>query len=319
MAGKHGLMRYDGHDFKIFRNIPGDTTSLVGTNLLSLYLLSDTLLCIGGIHGISLMDIRTEKITNLSRDQHGNPVEVVNDFFIDSDGTIWLAALNGLYSLNPGFAGITNHPLNLPPITKGNPAFAKRVYCIVENSMNNNLLMLGTEYGLVSFDKKRNALHKTYPNTQATFWRSSPPVYKMIREGGYLWAMCWISGMPRFDMATETWKNFSYPKPGDRLETSTNVWAVNDFMLKNENEIWICDWDRGLFVLDKNKQQLVQFKQAKNCNVFKEARLNIFQLADGSLWLSSKNGLWQQNPRANQFEELDIPYSLQVRRQPNHR
>lgn len=308
MAGRHGLMRYDGHDFKIFRNIPGDTNSLADTELLSLHLLGDTLLCIGGIHGVSLMDIHTEKITNLACDQHGNPVEWVNDFFPDSDGTIWLAALNGLYSLNPGLSGITNHPLDLPPITKGNPAFAKRVYCIAQHTMDENRLMLGTECGLLSFDKKRRAIHKIYPNTEATFWRSQPPVYKFRREGNYLWAMCWISGMPRFDMETETWKNFAYPETNDLLQTTNNVWAVNDFMLKNENELWVCDWERGLFVLDKGKQELVQPEQAKSCDVLKKFRLSIFQLADGALWLSCEEGLWRQNLRARRFEEMDIPF-----------
>ena len=103
MAGKHGLMRYDGHDFKIFHNIPGDTTSIIDTDLLSLYLLSDTILCMGGKHGVSLMDIRTEKITNLANDQDGNPIEWVNDFYPDEDGTIWIAGLKGclLYTSCP--------------------------------------------------------------------------------------------------------------------------------------------------------------------------------------------------------------------------
>ena len=205
MAGKHGLMRYDGHDFKIFRNIPGDTTSLIDTDLLSLYLLGDTILCIGAKHGVSLMDIRTEKITNLENDQDGNPVEWINYFYQDEDGAIWIAALNGLYSIKPDLSGIINHYLDTPPITKGNPAFAKRVYCITQHSLDKNRLMLGTECGLISFDKKRKTIHKIYPNREATFWRSQPPVYKFVQEGNYLWCRCWISGIPRFDMETETW------------------------------------------------------------------------------------------------------------------
>lgn len=309
MAGRHGLLRYDGHDFKIFRYKPGDTNSIVDTDLLSLYLHGETLLCIGGVHGISLMDIRTEKILNLMHDQEGIPVEHVSQFFPDRDGTIWIAALNGLYSLKADFSGIINHHLNLPPLTKGNPAFAKRVYCITENSTNSNLLMLGTECGLISFDKKRNALYKTYPNTQATFWRSQPGVYKLEKEGDYLWTLCWISGMPRFNMRTENWENLAYPRKGDRLETTKSVWAVSDFMIKNENEIWVCDYDRGLFVFDKKRQQLQSLDKAKNCAVLSNFRMQLFRLDDGALWLSNKDGLWKQNQRASMFREPDIPFS----------
>lgn len=309
LAGKHGLMRYDGHDFKIFRNIPGDTNSIVDTDLLSLYLLGDTILCIGGKCGISMMDIRTEKITNLTKDQDGKSVEWINQFYRDKDGTIWIAALNGLYSFKSDLSGIINHHLKTPPIPKGNPAFAKRVYSIIQHSKNENWLMLGTECGLISFDKKRNGIHKFYPNMEASFWRSQPPVYKFRQEDDYLWCLCWISGIPRFDMATETWKNFSYPDFDERIDTTKKIRAINDFMLKNEDEIWICDWDRGFYIFNKNSEKLSPPDQKQTYDVLNRANLSIFRLKDGALWLSNKDGLWRQNLRAKQFQILDIPFS----------
>lgn len=308
MAGKHGLIRYDGHDFKIFRNIPGDTTSIIDTDLLSLYLLGDTILCIGGKHGVSLMDIRTEKVTNLANDQDGNPVEWINNFYKDKDGTIWIAALNGLYSFKPDLSGIINHYLDTPPITKGSPAFAKRVYCIVQHSVDNNRLMLGTGCGLVSFDKKRNAIHKIYPNTELKFWRSEPPVFRFTQEGNYLWCVCWISGIPRFDMKTETWKNFVYPKTDERTGITANEWAANDFMLKNKDEIWVCEYDRGLYVFNKKNEKLSPLQQEQTYNVLNKPYMTIFKLNDGAIWLSSEEGLWRQNLKAKQFEYLDIPF-----------
>ncbi|HHU96321.1 MAG: two-component regulator propeller domain-containing protein [Bacteroidota bacterium] len=308
IASRHGLMRYDGHDFKIFYNIPGDTTSIIDTDVLSLYLLGDTTLCIGGKHGVSLMDIRTEKITNLENDQDGNPVESINYFYPDEDGTIWIAALNGLYSFKPDLSGIMNHYLDTPPITKGNPAFAKSVYCIIQHSIDNSLLMLGAECGLISFDKKRNAIHKVYPNREATFWRSQPAVKKFIQEGNFLWCICWISGIPRFDMETETWKNFVYPKTDNRLGTTTNLWSANNIMFKNRDEIWVSDWDRGLYVFNKNTEKLSRLKQEQTYNILNKPYMKIFKLKDGALWLSCDDGLWRQNLRAKQFELLDIPF-----------
>lgn len=174
----------------------------------------------------------------------------------DKRGFIWMGGKHGLYSFTPELSGIINHHLVTPPYRKGNPAFAQRAYCIEQHPTNKNLLMVGTEFGLVSFDKKKNKLHKTYPNTRATFWRSGSAVNKFIKEGNYLWAMCWISGMPRFDITNEKWENFAYPKPNDRLETTSNVWAIHDFLMKNDDEIWICDLDRGLYLFDKNKHRL---------------------------------------------------------------
>ena len=309
MAGSHGLYRYDGHDFKLFRYDPRDPNSIIDTDLLSLYLHADTLLCIGGVHGISLMDVRTGKVTNISCDLEGNPLELINDFFSDSDETIWMGGLNGLYSLAPDMSGVNCHHLEILPTTDGNPAYSRRVYCMAENSRDNNLLMLGTEYGLVAFDKKKNLLYKGYPNTKATFWRSHPAIYKFIEDGDYLWALCWISGMPRFDMVNEQWENLAYPQPGDRLETTDNVWAVSDFMVKNDREFWLCDLDRGLFLFDKKTEHMKPLEQSSRCAVLQKSGLRIFMLRDGSLWLGNNEGLWRQNRKAHRFVALDIPFS----------
>ncbi len=308
IGGKHGLLRYDGHDFKSFRYIPGSNNSIVDTEILSLYLHADTLLCIGGMHGISLMDVRSEKIINLTHDQDGIPVEYVSEFFLDPDGKLWIAALKGLYSLSTDFSEITNHYLKTPPYRKGNPAFAQRAYCIEQHPADKNILMVGTEFGLVSFDKKQNKLHKTYPNEQATFWRTGSSVYKFQKDGNYLWAMSWISGMPRFDMVSEKWENFDYPRRDNRLKKDYNVWAMRDFLLKDENELWVCDWDRGLFVFDKKKKQLIPLKGKQNCPVLNKMYMHIFVLGDGSVWLSNYEGLWKQNSKAKRFRSLDIPF-----------
>ena len=75
MASSHGLIRYDGHDFKVFRHrLDGGENSIVDTELWSLRILGDTLLCVGATRGISLIDLRTGKISSLSEDENGNPV-----------------------------------------------------------------------------------------------------------------------------------------------------------------------------------------------------------------------------------------------------
>ncbi len=304
LASKHGLIRYDGHDFKTFRHEPGNDKTLVDTELWSLFILGDTLLCVGATNGISLMDIRTEKLVNLYADTGGNPVGYVSGFYRDKEGTVWMGGLMGLYSFAPDLSGIINHNLDTPPIKKGNPAFAKRVYGITENSTDGNLLMLATECGLMSYDKRYGVIHKIYPNTGATFWRSQPPVYKFVKEGDYLWSMSWISGMPRFNMATETWENFAYPDE----KTNTNIWAMSDFLVRNEKEIWICDLDLGIHVFNKETKQRLLPDEPQPCPVMKKPLLRAFMQKDGTLWLAGEDGLWVQNRKKAQFRELDVPY-----------
>lgn len=308
MASDHGLIRYDGHDFKIFKHRPNDDNSIVDNELLSVYMLGDTLLCVGAVHGVSLIDIRNEKIRNIENDTEGKPVNYVDDFYIDTNGKIWLAGLDGLYSLKPDFSGIVNHYLNAPPPKKGNPAFAKRAYCITQHVSDKNLLMIGTEGGLVSFDIKRNKLHKFYPNEKATFWLSLSYVYKFITDGNYLWTQTWMSGFPRFDMINECWENFVYPNE----KTNSNIFAMSDFYITKNKEMWICDVDKGIYTFDKETNSIKPHPGFEELNpVIKNSGLRIFRQRDSTLWLANDNGLWMQNRKAKQFRSLDIPYEFE--------
>ncbi len=301
MASSHGLLRYDGHDIKAFRHIPGKKNRPVDNELWSLHLLGDTLLLIGATHGISLMDIRSESFSNLSEDDTGNPVSYINDFYLDEEGRIWLAGLNGLYSLTADLSSIINHKLELPPITKGNPAFAKRVYGITGHVSDGNRLMLGTECGLIALDKKKNAIHNIYPNKQANFYRSMPPIYKIKRESNYLWTKSWMSGIPRFDMLNEKWDNFLYPD-----EETNNIWTMSDFLIRNNKEIWICDYDRGLYIFDRENN--VRKAIEEGSEALKSQEASIFITKDSTLWIANYKGLWIQNHRKKRFRMLDMPY-----------
>lgn len=307
MASAHGLIRYDGHDFKIFRHSPNDDNSIVDNELLSVYMLGDTLLCVGAVHGVSLIDVRNEKITNIENDTEGKLINYVDDFYLDTHGIIWLAGLDGLYSLKPDFSGIINHHLNAPPPQKGNPAFAKRAYCITQHEFDKNLLMIGTEGGLVRFDVKRNKLHKFYPNHQATFWRSASYVSKFVKDGKYLWVQSWMSGIPRFDMENERWDNFAYPDE----KTKVNIFALSDLHISNDNEIWICDLDKGIYIFNKETNSLKPHPGFQELNpVLKESWQRIFMQKDSTLWIANDKGLWMQNRKAKQFRNLHIPYKF---------
>src|SRR5688572_11588170 len=58
-----GLNRYDGSKFRIFRNVPGDSSSLIGNNIQSLLEDHDGNIWIGTSEGLSRFDRHREKFT----------------------------------------------------------------------------------------------------------------------------------------------------------------------------------------------------------------------------------------------------------------
>ncbi len=304
MAGLHGLYRYDGHDFKFFHHTPGDSTTLADTEIYSLLLLGDTALCVGMAHGVSIMNIHTEEIRNFLNDDKGNPIEYVGGFFMDEERTLWMGGLDGLYSFTPNFSGIVKRlDIDIKITSRHNPAFIKKVYSIKQNSVNPDWLMLGTESGLVCFDRKTNAIIKRYPNTKASYYRSQSAVMGIVADGHYLWCKSWFSGINRFDMESETWTNFDYPY------TENSKYVINNsMMLKNSDELLFCDVDRGLGVFSKSVGTSTFIYDSLVPSILRGTEMHIFMQNDSTLWLSNREGLWRQNRQKNRFRQLDMPY-----------
>lgn len=304
MASLHGLFRYDGHDFRSFHHTPGDSTTLIDTETYSLLLMGDTVLCIGTAHGVTLMNLQTERMYNLGEDSAGFPVEYVSDFYLENDKTLWMGGLNGLYSFTADFSSIVKRlDVIIPSVKKGDPAFIKKVYSIEKHNKNDDLLMLGTGYGLISFDKKTNTVHQHYPNTKATYYRSQPSITNIVADGHYLWCKSWFSGFNRFDMESDTWENFDYPY------TEQNKYVVlNSLVVKDNNELLFCDVDRGLGVFNKKAGTSTFIYDSLPQSVLRQTEMHIFMQNDSTLWLANKDGLWRQNRQKNLFRQLEIPY-----------
>ena len=77
-----GLNRYDGYQFKIFRNIPGDSTSLSNNKIVSICENKSGNIWIGTYGGgINRLDKETEVFNHYKNDQFGvSPTEFRNKF-----------------------------------------------------------------------------------------------------------------------------------------------------------------------------------------------------------------------------------------------
>ena len=104
VATEDGLNRYDGYDFKVFRNDPDDPTSL-GGNILRQALESHAygehklwVCTVGG--GLACLDLTTELFTNYQHDPtdstsiSSNSVWIVEETYFDGKPEIWVGTLN---------------------------------------------------------------------------------------------------------------------------------------------------------------------------------------------------------------------------------
>ena len=119
IATEDGLNRYDGYKFKMFKNTPGDTTSLSNNLLQTLYITNNGDLWIGSrFEGLSKFNYETETFINYRNDHFdqnsliGNWVSGISE---DAKGNLWIATgKNGFDYLNVS-TNTFYHMANLVP------------------------------------------------------------------------------------------------------------------------------------------------------------------------------------------------------------
>ncbi len=107
-----GLVRYDGHQFRVFRPDPGDPRSLGGSYVRSLLAAADGRLWIGTFSsGLSVYDPATGAFTRYLHDPR-NPGSLAHDrvegLAEDRAGRLWIATYEGLDRLDPASGRIAH-------------------------------------------------------------------------------------------------------------------------------------------------------------------------------------------------------------------
>jgi len=100
-----GLVRYDGYQFRVYKNDPGNPRSLGGSYVRTLYAAGDGRLWIGTFSsGLSVYDPATETFTRYQHDPRlpgslaHDRVEAIAE---DRSGYLWIATYGGLDRLDP--------------------------------------------------------------------------------------------------------------------------------------------------------------------------------------------------------------------------
>ncbi len=99
IGGSNGLVRYDGHEFKIFRNDPKDARSISNNFVWDVLVDSGGDVWIATTNGLNRFVAKTEQFERYMASQVGTGGLVNNDvyrLFEDAEGSIWVGTRHGL-------------------------------------------------------------------------------------------------------------------------------------------------------------------------------------------------------------------------------
>jgi ligand-binding sensor domain-containing protein len=150
---RNGLNRFDGYRFTVFKNIPGDSTSLINNHITDIKKSGEGKLWIATWgDGINLFDLKKQQFSRKLNNDFN-----LNNLFIyclleDTEGNLWIGTdEGGLYKYNTHNKKITRYLLN--PAKKGSIS-DNTIRAIYED--HNKKIWIGTQNGGLNLYNSEN-------------------------------------------------------------------------------------------------------------------------------------------------------------------
>ena len=283
---ENGLCRFDGYTFKIFVNIPGDTTSLSNNYVNTIVEAKDGCIWVGTMDGLNVLDPFTEKFRRFNHDDkriNSLSNNKIWSLYADRDDTIWIGTDDGF---NKFVSKTQTFEIFQPNVSDAYAIKGKSVNAIIEDREGN--LWLGNwSGGLNKFDKKTKRF-LNFPQPHLPNDRNPNDVWTLcLDEYQNIWVGSYWKGLFKFNIKTSKFT----PVPGPNQENHVVYRLLN---LGNHSML-VCG-NSGFFQfnsLNNTWQQLSNFTSFQQAGLYKDK--------NGVIWICSRDGLSKLDDKQYKF------------------
>src|SRR5690349_892223 len=286
-----GLNKYDGYNFSIYRQVPGDTTGMLNNSITFLFEDSEGMVWVStanrGLYFYDRTHDRLHAVSELSANG-----EIIN-ISEDKNKTLWVTGVIHQHAFVANLNRATNKWEQHPLFPSDESA-----YCIIQDSEDEYWIAV-IRTGLFKWNRKtnaiqkieeanlnlsfhrilqdqnnniwlatRNGLSKLNPKTQTfTHFKadvSHPensipnfPIRDICLDGRYIWLGTENGGLTRMDTQAETFTHFVFDKNDPSSISDNSIWSVYK---DHHGRVWVGTYSKGLCVFDKMKDKFAELK-----------------------------------------------------------
>ena len=288
--GTHsGLDRFDGLEFKTYKYIPGDSTSI--TNGYVQCLLEDTKgnLWIGTSNGLDKLVTSTETfihyalLTRNPMDRNSNDITSIQE---DKDGFIWIGTSNGLNRFNPVDCTFTYFKHSSSDSTS---LSHNQVFTILVDRNDN--IWVGTNMGLDKFDKRTGSFIHYWqdpiyrPGLNILGSKTKYSVTSIYEDDSKIIWIGTMDGLIEFDHES---KKFTLYRSDPQNPKTLSFHSLRCICKEDVNSLWV-GTHNGLNLCDKRTKQFKRiFYNDKVANGISGNNIPcILRERSGTLWITT--------------------------------
>lgn len=298
-----GLNKFvEDKGFTHYKHNSDDPSSLSNNNVWTIY--EDVLnrLWIGTEDGLNIFDRKKETFTCFRHNPHDS-TSIINNSVLtiigDKKGNVWIGTRAGLEKIESWELGktrikFTHYKIGSTPETPGK----NNVQCLLEDKKG--ILWIGTNSGLKKLNCENGTIITYLSNPHDFYTTSHNYIYALYQDDwGELWIGTRGGGLNKLKLENKFNLYQEDPiKPGG-LNHNVILSIYEDFL----GELWIGTYDHGLNRFNKNRTQVIYYKNdpQNNCSIANNTIRSIFESRDHVLWLGTDNGIDKYDRLSNCF------------------
>ena len=290
IATKGGLNRYDGYNFKVYKNDPSDTTSLPNDLVETVFLSSKNELWVGGFGFVAKYDPVNDNFIRYQPDlRTNNGTYGTISFYEDNKKRIWMGTLSqGVQLLDDK----SNKFVRIKKVDEIETYAWGQVVDFTETN-DNELLAADARDGIYRYNENKNKFELA--SLPDNFQLKDLAVIE-TDDFGRVWIGAWNSRyIYKYDIAANKIEpvNIYGDKPYIEFQGIIKI-------LKDKNGfLWLADNRKGLFKLNPVNDAFSHYlnNKVKENSLSSNSLSSLFEDKFGNIWIGTQNnGINKVNP-----------------------
>lgn len=302
LGTEDGLNRFDGYEFKVYRNIPADSNSISDNNIWSLFEDQEGNIWIGTKGGeLNCYDVRNELFHRWKIESEYVKENSITAIYKDKKGMLWIGTYqSGLFKFNPGTNELKTWNYNPDDRNSLSNNF---ITSIIEDASGN--FWISTYNGLNKFIPSANENYFFRYNYNPTNQNSlNSDLIWSVQQSPFDENKLWIgtaNGLASLNVRSNSIERINLPSESG-LQFSKSVSSIVEEVVNHETILWLSTYG-GLVRINLNTSRSLRYiNDDLNLSSLVSNLVNeIIKSKSGVLWCATEGGLSTISPKALKF------------------